>query len=79
MSFFILCISFSFFMCFVLINYWEQRLRAAVAMVKKKPHPVSFIHHGGREKPINPSLSGPRPTAHQPPKIRNQTLTKGVE
>jgi len=29
---------FLFIMCFVLINYWEQRLRAALAMVKKEPH-----------------------------------------
>jgi len=67
------------FICFVLINYWEQRLRAALAMVKKKAHPLSFIHPGSREKIINPSLSGPRPTAHQPCKIRNQTPTKGAE
>jgi len=50
---------FSFFfyiMCFVLINYWEQRLRAVLAMVKKKRHPLSFIHPGTREKGINPSV-----------------------
>jgi len=34
---------------------------------------------GAREKAINPSLSGIRPTAPQPRKIRNQTLTKGAE
>ena len=44
-------------MCFVLINYWEQRLRAALAMVKKKPHPLVYPP-GAREKAINPSLSG---------------------
>jgi len=31
-------------MCFVLINYWEQRLRAALAIVKKELHPISCIH-----------------------------------
>jgi len=65
-------------MCFVLINDWEQRLRAALAMVKKKPHPLVDAP-GAREKAINPSLSGMRPTAHQPRKIRNQTRTKGAE
>jgi len=42
---------FSFFfyiMCFVLINYWEQRLRAALAMVKEKPHTLIFILPGTR-------------------------------
>jgi len=34
---------------------------------------------GAREKAINPSLSGMRPTAHQPRKIRNQIPTKGAE
>jgi len=70
---------FFFIMCFVLINYWEQRLRAALAMVKKKPHRLSFILPDTREKAINPSLSGMRPTAQQPGKIRNQTPTKGAE
>jgi len=70
---------FFYIMCFVLINYWEQRLYAALAMVKKKPHPLSFIHPGAREKAINPSLSGMRPTAHQPRKIRHQTPTKEAE
>jgi len=45
-------------------------------MVKKKPHPLSFIHPGTREKAINPSLSGMRPTAHQPRKIRSPPPTK---
>jgi len=70
---------FIFIMCFVLLNYWEQRQRAAVAMVKKEPHPLSFIHPGTREKTIHPSLSGLRQTAHQPRKIRNQAPTKGAE
>jgi len=66
-------------MCFVLINYWEQRLRAALAMVKEKPHPLSVIHPGAREKAIDPSPYGMRPTAHQLRKMRNQTPTKGAE
>jgi len=70
--------TFFFYMCFVLINYWDQRLRAALAMVKKEPHP-HFYPPGGREKAINPSLSGMRPTTHQPRKIRNQTPTKRAE
>jgi len=65
-------------MCFVLINYWEQILRAELPMIKKKPHPLVYPP-GAREKAINPSLSGMRPTAHQPGKIRNQTPTKGAE
>jgi len=64
-------------MCFVLINYWEQRLGAALAMVKKKPNP-HFYPTGTREKAINPSLSGTRPRAHQLRKIRNQTWAKGA-
>jgi len=63
----------------IVINYWEQRLRAALAMVKKKPHPPSFVHPGTREKTINPSLFGPRPTTQQPCKIRNETPTKGAK
>jgi len=74
-SFFCLLFVFSF-MCFVLINYWEQRLRAALAMVKKEPHPLFFLHPGTREKAINPSLSSMRPTAHQPRKIRNPLPTR---
>ena len=70
---------FFYIMCFVLFNYWEQRLCAALAMVKKKPHPLCFINSGAREKTINPSPSGTRPTAHQPRKIGNQTPTKGAE
>jgi len=61
----------------VLNNYWEQRLRAALAMGKKKPNPT--YPHGVREKAINPSLCGTRPTAHQPYKIRSQTPTEGAE
>jgi len=64
-------------MCFVLNNYWEQRLRAALAIVKKNPiptHPPS-----AREKAINPRLSGMRPTAHKPRKLGNQTPTQGAE
>jgi len=46
-------------------------------MVKKKPHPL--LPSGARERAINPSPSGTRPTARQPHKIRNQTLTDGAE
>jgi len=63
-------------MCFVLNNYWEQRLRVALAMVKKERHPLFFLQPGTREKAINPSLSGMRPTAHQPRKIRNPAPTR---
>ena len=66
-SFFCLLFVFSF-MCFVLINYWEQRLRAALAMVKKKSNPRCFINPSPREKTLNPSPSGRRPTAPQPRK-----------
>jgi len=77
MHFFFFSFFYLFFiMYFVLINYWEQRLRAGLAMVKKKPHPLCFIHPGTREKAINPSLSDTRPTTQQPRKIRNQTPTK---
>jgi len=40
-----------FFMCFVLINYWEQRLCAALAMVKKKPHPLLLSTPAPGKKP----------------------------
>jgi len=63
-------------MCFVLINYWEQKLRAALAMVKKKPNPRFFLQPSTREKASKPRLSGTRPTAHQPRKIRNPPPTK---
>jgi len=36
----------------------------------------SFLQPGTREKAINPSLSGSRPTAHQPRKIRNPLPTR---
>jgi len=35
-----------------------------------------FLQLGTREKAINPSLSGPRTTAHQPRKIRNPPPTE---
>jgi len=72
---------FIFHFCFHVLcinNLREQRLRAALARVKKEPHPL-FKPTGAREKAINPSLSGTRPTAHQPRKRRNQTPTKGAE
>jgi len=37
--FFFIFFSLFFFQVLCIINYWEQRLRAAVAMVKKKPRP----------------------------------------
>ena len=42
---------------------------------EKTPSPI-FLQPGIREKAINPSLSGMRPTAHQPRKIRNPPPTK---
>jgi len=62
-------------MCFVLFVRKVQRLRAALAMVKQNLREPT----GAREKAVNPSLSGLRPTAHQPSKIKNQTLTRGAE
>jgi len=47
-------------------------------MVNKEPHPL-FEPTGAWEKGINPSVSGTRPTPHQPRKIGNQTPTKGAE
>jgi len=41
----------------------------------KTPSPI-FLQPGTREKAINPSLSGTRPTAHQPRKIRNPPPTR---
>jgi len=43
-----------YFIGFVLNNHGEQRLRAALAMVKKKPHHLSFIHPGTRDKRHQP-------------------------
>ena len=45
---------------------------------EKSPSPT-FIHPNTREKAINPSLSGTRPTSHQPRKRRTQTPTTGAE
>jgi len=39
------------FMCFVLNNYREQRLHAALAMVKKEPHPLFFSNPAPGKKP----------------------------
>ena len=72
---FFLFFLFLYFMCFVLFVIKVQRLRAALAMVKKNVCEPT----GAREKAINPGLSGPRPIADQPCKIRNQTLTKVAE
>jgi len=80
------CLFFFFFFLFFFLFFYhvlcinnlrEQRLRAALAMVKKEPHPI--LPPNTREKAINPSLSGTRPTARQPRKIRNQTPTEGAE
>jgi len=47
-AFFLYLFFIFYFMCFVLINYWEQRLRAALAMVKKKPHPHLSTRRQGK-------------------------------
>ena len=44
---------------------------------ERTPSPLFVLYPGTREKAINPSLSGMRPTAHQPPKIRNPPPTRG--
>jgi len=49
--FFLFSFFFFSFMCFVLINYWEQRVRAALAMVKKEPHPLFFSNPALGKKP----------------------------
>jgi len=38
-------------MCFVLINHWEQRLRAALDIVKKEPHPLFYSNPAPGNKP----------------------------
>jgi len=48
---FFLFFLFFFIMCFVLINYWVQRLCAALAMVKKEPHPLFFSNPAPGKKP----------------------------
>jgi len=63
-------------MYFVYINYWEPRLHAALPLVKKELYPLFFPHPSTKEKAINPRLSDTRPTAHQPPKIRNPPPTR---
>ena len=40
-----------FVMCFVLNKYWEQRLSAALAMVKKEPHHLFFSNPAPGKKP----------------------------
>jgi len=42
---------------------------------ERTPSPV-FLQPGTREKAINPSLAGMRPTAHQPRKIRDPPPTR---
>jgi len=45
-------IFFLFLHVLCMINYWEQRLCAALAMVKKKPHPhLSTRRQGKRHQP----------------------------
>jgi len=39
-------------MCFVFVNYWEQTLRAALAMIKKKPY--LRLSTGGQGKSHQP-------------------------
>ena len=48
MSFFIFCI---FYHVLCINNLWEQRLRAALAMVKKEPHPLFFLQPAPGKKP----------------------------
>ena len=57
----------SFFLhVFCIKNYWEQRLRAALAMVKKKLHPHLSIRRQGK--------------SHQPKSLWYETnLTPGGE
>ena len=72
MSFFYFYFYFLFFfifyiMCFVLINYWEKRLRAALAMVKKEPRPLFFVSNPapGKEPSTQVSLVRDQPhTSH---------------
>ena len=52
MSFFYF-VYFFFIMCFVLFNYWEQRLHAALAIVKKKPDPLFFSNRAPGKKPLS--------------------------
>jgi len=52
MSFFFFFFFFYHVLC--IINYGEQRLRAALAMVKKEPHPLFFSparHQGKSHQP----------------------------
>ena len=45
---------FIYIICFVLIDYWEQRVGAALAMVKKKLHPLCVYpprHQGKNHQP----------------------------
>ena len=60
-----LCFPFSFFyiVCFVLFNYAEQRLRAALARVKKEPHPLFFSNQAPGRKP-SPQVSLVRDQPH---------------
>jgi len=65
--FFFFFFFFLFFMlCFVLNNYWEQRLCAALAMVKKEPHPLFVSNPApGKKPPTEVSLVCDQPhTSH---------------
>jgi len=51
-GFFFCFVYFFYIMCFVLINYWEQRLSAVLTMAKKKPDPVVLSTHAPGKKPL---------------------------
>jgi len=78
MPFFIFSFFFSFFFFHVLcINQLlGTKTKCSASYGKEKTSAPIFLHPGTREKAINPSLSGMRPTAHQPRKIRNPPRTE---
>jgi len=72
--------SFPFFYHVLCINQLLGTKTTCSASYGKErtPSPI-FLHPSTREKAINPSLSGMRPTAHQPRKIRNLPPTRLVK
>ena len=76
-AFFLFLFFFSFFFHLLWINQLLGTKTTCSASYgnERTPSPI-FLQPGTMEKAINPSLSGMRPTAHLPRKIRNPPPTR---
>jgi len=78
MSFFSFFFFFSFLSCALYYQPMGTKTTCSAGYGKERT-PLLLLPTGAREKAINSSLTGTRPSAHQPRKIGNQTPTKGAE